>query len=424
MVIGIGTIKFMKACIHRGSKEIGGTCIELESQGKRIILDIGCPLDCTINEAIIPEISGTHNHDKSLLGIIISHPHLDHYGLINAVTQDVPILIGDGAKKIINAANFFFPANNPKLNDYIRLEDRKSISLGPFIITPYLVDHSAYDAYAIQIEADGKSLFYSGDFRGHGRKRKLLDRLVAHPPEKIDTLLMEGTTLSRGSDKIQYPSEDDLEERFTHLIKNTEGMVLIWSAAQNIDRLVTVYKACRKADRLLIFDMYTASILNAIGNPNLPQPGWKYLKIFLPYQQKKIIIDRKLFDFAKPFSSHRIYPEQLKTVPKKAVMLFRPSMAKDLEKASCLKNASLIYSLWPGYLKEEKLNWFHDWLNKNKIPLKHCHTSGHAPIFDLQRFANAIKADRLVPIHSFEPNLYQEYFKNVEIQNDGKWWII
>ena len=70
MVIGIGTTKSMKACIHRGSKEIGGTCIELESQDQRIILDIGCPLDCTINESIIPEISGIHNHDKSLLGII------------------------------------------------------------------------------------------------------------------------------------------------------------------------------------------------------------------------------------------------------------------------------------------------------------------------------------------------------------------
>ena len=140
----------MKACIHRGSKEIGGTCIEIESQGQRIILDIGCPLDCTINESTIPEISGIHNNDKSLLGIIVSHPHLDHYGLLNAVTQDIPILVGDGAKKIINAANFFFPTNNPKVKDSIKLEDRKSISLGPFIITPYLVDHSAYDAYAIQ----------------------------------------------------------------------------------------------------------------------------------------------------------------------------------------------------------------------------------------------------------------------------------
>jgi len=35
----------MRACIHRGTKEIGGTCIELESQGKRIVLDVGLPLD-------------------------------------------------------------------------------------------------------------------------------------------------------------------------------------------------------------------------------------------------------------------------------------------------------------------------------------------------------------------------------------------
>ena len=34
----------MKACIHRGTKEIGGTCIEIESEGKRIILDVGLPL--------------------------------------------------------------------------------------------------------------------------------------------------------------------------------------------------------------------------------------------------------------------------------------------------------------------------------------------------------------------------------------------
>jgi ribonuclease J len=32
-------------CIHRGAHQIGGTCIELESQGHYLILDIGLPLD-------------------------------------------------------------------------------------------------------------------------------------------------------------------------------------------------------------------------------------------------------------------------------------------------------------------------------------------------------------------------------------------
>lgn len=414
----------MKVCIHRGSKEIGGTCIELESQGQRIILDIGSPLDCTVSEAAVPEISGIQNHDESLLGIIISHAHLDHYGLLSSISQDIPILIGNGAKKIINATTFFFPANSPKLNNCIRLEDQKLISLGPFSITAYLVDHSAYDAYGILIEADRKRLFYSGDFRGHGRKGRLLNRIISDPPENINALLMEGTTLSRVTSKMEYPSEDDLEYRFLQLINDTKGAALVWAAAQNIDRLVTIYKACRKTNRLFIVDMYTASILRAIDNPKLPQPGWRQFKVFLPWRQKKAIRDRKLFEFAKSFSSSRVYPEQLKALSERSVILFRPSMVIDLEKADCLANASLIYSLWPGYLKEKRLGWFKDWMTKNKISLYHCHTSGHAPIFDLQRFAKAIKPDKLVPIHTFEPSLYQEYFKNIEIQNDGQWWTI
>ena len=35
----------MRIRIHRGTKEIGGTCIEVEAQGKRIALDVGLPLD-------------------------------------------------------------------------------------------------------------------------------------------------------------------------------------------------------------------------------------------------------------------------------------------------------------------------------------------------------------------------------------------
>src|ERR1022692_1131971 len=37
----------MRVCIHRGTKEIGGTCVEIESGGTRIVLDVGLPLDVT-----------------------------------------------------------------------------------------------------------------------------------------------------------------------------------------------------------------------------------------------------------------------------------------------------------------------------------------------------------------------------------------
>lgn len=34
----------MKLTIHRGTHEIGGSCIELEAKNTRIVLDIGMPL--------------------------------------------------------------------------------------------------------------------------------------------------------------------------------------------------------------------------------------------------------------------------------------------------------------------------------------------------------------------------------------------
>ncbi len=34
----------MKLTIHRGTHEIGGTCIEIETKGSRIVVDIGMPL--------------------------------------------------------------------------------------------------------------------------------------------------------------------------------------------------------------------------------------------------------------------------------------------------------------------------------------------------------------------------------------------
>ena len=72
----------MRVCIHRGTKEIGGTCVEIESSSTRIVLDVGLPLDATSpDEVPLHPIAGFETPDASLLGVVISHPHQDHYGL-------------------------------------------------------------------------------------------------------------------------------------------------------------------------------------------------------------------------------------------------------------------------------------------------------------------------------------------------------
>jgi ribonuclease J len=44
----------MRVCIHRGTHEIGGTCIEIEAQHKRIVLDIGLPVNGGVKVRRVP----------------------------------------------------------------------------------------------------------------------------------------------------------------------------------------------------------------------------------------------------------------------------------------------------------------------------------------------------------------------------------
>jgi len=93
----------MRACIHRGSKEIGGSCVEVISDGKRLLIDLGLPLDAIDNDKkYLPDIFGLDGSDASLLAIIISHPHLDHFGLLAHVRSSIPVIMGVNARRIFH----------------------------------------------------------------------------------------------------------------------------------------------------------------------------------------------------------------------------------------------------------------------------------------------------------------------------------
>jgi ribonuclease J len=85
--------------------------------------------------------------------VVISHGHPDRYGLVGAAHQDVPLYIGEATSRILAEAAFFSPAG-ADLHPGGFLFDRVPFQLGPFRVTPFLVDHSAFDAYAVLVEAN------------------------------------------------------------------------------------------------------------------------------------------------------------------------------------------------------------------------------------------------------------------------------
>ena len=92
----------MNLRIHRGSREIGGNCVEVWTDTTRIVIDFGMPLvekdgsefdfrkyhklpvKDLIKKKILPYINGYYDDTEKLIdGLIISHPHIDHYGFIS-----------------------------------------------------------------------------------------------------------------------------------------------------------------------------------------------------------------------------------------------------------------------------------------------------------------------------------------------------
>jgi ribonuclease J len=180
--------------VHRSTRQIGGNCIEIAYGEHRLILDIGRPLDAEPgfdnDDLLVPP---TLERSRPVDGVVISHPHQDHYGLLRALPGDWPVFSGAPTESLVRLMGDIFSL--PVEHRFRHFRSSRQFRVGPFAVTPFLVDHSAFDAHAFLIEVGGRRIFYTGDFRFSGRKAVLSRRLLENPPRDVDVMLMEGTTL-------------------------------------------------------------------------------------------------------------------------------------------------------------------------------------------------------------------------------------
>ena len=442
----------MKFTIHRGANEIGGSCVEVAAGNTRILLDFGMPLSDSLGgdfaESAIEGKSINELIEKKILypikglykgvppqidAILISHSHKDHYGFLKYAHPDIPVYMSNGAQKLVKILNIFVRKEGRlQLPRAVKTVcDRKSFDVGDLLITPYLVDHSAFDAMSFHVveKTSGKNIFYTGDFRAAGWKRKLFDRFVSNPPKGVDSLIMEGTMMGREAGK--YPTEQDVLNRMVDILRETDNKVtFVCCSSQNIDRIVTFYKAARKTKSLLVIDPYTACVLNVIKSPrnHIPQMDWDSVKVFVAnYYGKGDVYVGKINDsefkgLLLEIGRAKIKPNDFPGLNKKALVLMRGSMLPAIEKIPCIKGSKIVYSQWRGYIEKNssEARKFNDFVRKYEMCLEHVHTSGHATVDKLKEFAAALKPKQIIPIHTEHAERFKEFFEPVKILKDGE----
>ena len=361
----------MKILIHRGSNEIGGTCIRLSTEQSSILLDLGLPLSKNSKEIDVAALKPD--------AVLISHPHQDHFGLIEALKPDVPVYMGELSKNLINATRMLL-GNDLLKNEIHYFKAWQSFVIGDFTITPYLVDHSAVDAYAFLIEAEGKRVFYSGDFRAHGRKSVLFDTITKNPLKDMDLLFMEGTMIQRCND--DFPTEAAVENKIYETIKGQENITFLISSSQNIDRIVSAFRACKRAGKTLVLDIYTAWVLEQLKliSKNIPAMEWDQIKVKLSYSQHEKLKDNPDFfgDFRNRVYQHRISKEELHANPSAYLYFGKMSHIKTINFYKEIKPVNIIYSQWLGYLTYKDEDYYgaeYDTLIPCVRPLAHVLTT-------------------------------------------------
>ena len=352
--------------------------------------------------------------------MLISHAHLDHYGLLRYINPAIPVYLSRGTRKILELSVLFkltpdISATLYEFNMY------NPFNIGGFRIMPFLMDHSAFDAAAFEISGGGRTVIYTGDFRGHGRKSACLDRFIDKARKEADVLLTEGTMLGRLDEEVI--TEQGLEELLVEKMRSSEGPVLFQASAQNIDRLVSFYRASVRSDKIFVVDLYTANVLyelRQLGNNRLPYPSMSFpnIKVFYPYRLTKKVFDDIGEEYARRFSPFHISKAGLREEQSKIVMAVRPSMKKDIDLAG-LKNGLFIYSLWSGYRENDYQRDFEKTLEKQGFTLDSLHTSGHASVADIRRVILGLSPKQIVPIHTMSPEMLSEFSEKVVIGEDG-----
>jgi ribonuclease J len=237
-------------------------------------------------------------------------------------------------------------------------------------------------------------------------------------------MLMEGSSLGRLGPDQRFPTETEIEQQLVDRFQAAPGFVALSASAQNIDRIVSVYRACKRSGRTLLLDLYAVEILKATGNDNIPRPGWPNLAVYVPEYQRRQIKRNGRFDLIDPYKPHRVYADTLGKVGVKAVMLFRPAMLPDVDKAGLWSDGRAIWSQWEGYLKEGPGLRLKSDFEARAVPFDIVHTSGHASIADLKRLSEAINPAALVPIHTFAADSFPQHFAKVVRRSDGEWWDV
>lgn len=429
--MGQNAMEQNKITIFRGSHQIGGCSTVICTKDHRVIIDFGANLPDSdkngmTDEELYKEVFGNEQCD----GVLFSHYHGDHVGLYKKISQSIPLYIGPTAKKVLeilterlDKAQGNTDIGVPRIkamNTYT--PGKKLTPFGDIAVTPFVVDHSALDAYMFLIEAGGKKILFTGDFRDHGivGENNTLEKTISKYIGEVDILITEGTMLSRTAEAYNNPlkTENDLGKRARELFRENKQSVILVSST-NLDRIMEFYHALPWGMEF-VCDAYQAKLMLAA----MEDKG-KYYRKYRPEmihgkpRQLYIVGDMEGLGAEQNCKEAKfsiLKNKGFTMLARENVPMFKRILAK-------LSDPLIIYSKWVGYLKGKHANpKIKDFIGNRRMEI--LHTSGHAYVETIAKLIRMTNPKTIIPMHTecaddfAEITEFSEYRDRVRVLSD------
>lgn len=410
----------MTITIHRGTHQIGGCVTEYEQDGWKLFVDYGEELPGGPKTGEL-KVEGLTHGDLSKSALLITHYHGDHIGNIIKLPKDLPIYMGRVGRDIQRVlSNHLKSVNDAHKVMLERLEyvntfkEHDEFKFGPFIIMPVTVDHSAFDAYAFKIVADGVSVYHTGDFRLHGFRSGKTPEVLQKYVGEVDCVVCEGTNVLRleAASKEEYRLQKDFETLF----KENKGCI-VYLSSTNIDRLFALYHAAHKAHRSFYVDEYQKEVMDMVVNSGsiwTLSPLYQYEE----YRPKPLIYDE--YEKNSFFVS-----DSFKDALEKYgyVLIARANSRFDKLIDQIPGGKKKVLSMWNGYVKEGSDAYNENLARSLNEDFDYMHTSGHIDMADLREVFRLLHPKTIIPIHTESPEAFAKEFNeewHVVVLNDGE----
>ncbi len=334
--------------VYDGANTIGGNKIFVEENGKGVFLDFGMnfkkyhyffqeflkerssrgiydliyldlipKLNIYRNDLIPPDLDLSIYPKLNIDAVLVSHPHMDHFGNIGLLKTDIPIIsspislalmkgMADSSNLTLNLEVAFYSKKTQGLSDKTltavrgayktrniictekipdtlkqflitnikNAPDKKTGTLKPlecgdlcdlstnptqFDINCYEVDHSIYGSIGYILSGE-TSIAYTGDFRLHGKKANKSKKFIQAAKE-ASVLIIEGTRTSREN---VDESEEEVYNNCLKVIQDAKGLVVADFSPRNFERLELFGKIAKKCNREIVIPAKQVYLLKAL----------------------------------------------------------------------------------------------------------------------------------------------------------------